>query len=148
MNLQVLMECFLCTPFSPSAQYLPLLCETSINVLHPQETAACFQRSILFASTFIREISCLLHVKKPETPPVLSDSRRHSDWKVTAVLITQSLSKVERVQDQAGSSTCDPDQARSDRSHLCASGTALPSPRGLAGNLLLLKPSAATTCAD
>lgn len=111
------MECFLCTPFSLSAQYFPLLCETSITGLHAQQTAVCFQRSILFASTFIGEFSCLLHVEKPEAPPVLADSRKYWDWTVTAV--TWSLSNMERVQDQAGSSTCNPAQASSDRSHLC-----------------------------
>lgn len=81
------MECFfvLLSPLQHSTFHCSVR-PASVYWIHPQETAACFQRNILFASTFIREISCLLHVKNPETPPVLSDSRRHSDWKVTAVL--------------------------------------------------------------
>lgn len=123
------------------AQYLPLLCETSTTGLHPQETAVCFQRNTVFASTFIREFLCLLHVKKPETPPILADSIKYWDcyYSISVMWKGCRIRQAEPVWSGSG---------RSDRSLLCASGTALPRPGGPAGNLLLLKSSVAATPAD
>lgn len=149
VNLQVLMECILCTPFSPSVTVPSIALWDQHHWTSSPGNSRLLSMQHSLCKHFIREFfSCLLQVKKPETPPVLSDSRKYSDWIVTAVLITWSLSNMERVEDQAGSSTCSPAQARSDRSHLCASGTALPRPCAAAGNTLLLNSSVATTPAD